>query len=228
MTPLPRRNAIAIGTIALIGAATAPRLARAARPFTQPALPFADGALAPTISSQTVQFHYGKHHAGYYANLNRMTENTPYSALSLEEIVVKSGVDPKGRPLFNQAAQAWNHDFYWKVLTPGGSRYPTGKLAVAIDRDFGGFEKFKQTFAARANAIFGSGWAWLVQEGDRLSLLETSNADTPIAHGQRTLATIDVWEHAYYLDYQNRRADHVNALLNNLINWDFVRDQMIS
>ena len=226
MKPIPRRNLIATGAIALFGAAAAPRLARAARPFIQPPLPFADSALAPTISAQTVQFHYAKHHASYYANLNRVTENTPYAALSLEEIVVRSGAEPKDRPLFNQAAQAWNHDFYWKVLHPGSSRQPTGKLAAAIDRDFGSLDKFKQMFAARANAIFGSGWAWLVQEGDKLSLLETSNADTPIAHGKRPLATIDVWEHAYYLDYQNRRADHVNALLDNLVNWDFVRDQM--
>lgn len=225
MTRIPRRNLIAIGTIAL-GAAAAPRLARAARPFTQPPLPFGDNALAPTISSEAVQLHYGKHHASYYANLNRMTETTPYAALSLEEIVVKSGAEPKDQALFNQAAQAWNHDFYWKVLKPGSSRQPTGKLAAAIDRDFGSLDKFKQMFAARANANFGSGWAWLVQEGDKLSLLETSNADTPIAHDKRPLATIDVWEHAYYLDYQNRRADHVDALLDNLVNWDFVRDQM--
>ena len=214
------------GAIALFSASLAPRLARAARPFTQPQLPFGASDLAPTISSQTVQLHYGKHHAGYYVNLNRVTENTPYAALTLEEIVVKSGREARDQAIFNQAAQAWNHDFYWKVLKPGGSRQPTGKLAEAIDRDFGGFEKFKSLFGSRANAIFGSGWAWLVQDGPKLSLMDTSNADTPIAYGKRPLATIDVWEHAYYLDYQNRRADHVEALLKNLVNWDFVRDQM--
>lgn len=169
MTPIPRRNMIAIGTIAFVGALAAPRLARAARPFIQPPLPFAEGALAPTISAQTVQFHYGKHHAAYYANLNRVTENTPYAAMSLEQIVVKSAAEPQGKGLFNQAGQCWNHDFYWKVLKPGGGRQPTGKLAAAIDRDFGGFDKFKQAFAARANAVFGSGWAWLVEDGGKLA-----------------------------------------------------------
>ncbi|MDO8977222.1 superoxide dismutase [Reyranella sp.] len=226
MIPLPRRNLIAMGTAALAAVTAAPRLATAAHPFTQPPLPFAESALAPVISAQTVQFHYGKHHAAYYANLNRMTENTPYAAMSLEEIVVKSAADPRDKGLFNQAGQCWNHDFYWKVLTPGGSRQPTGKLRTAIERDFGGFDKFSQAFAARANAVFGSGWAWLVEDGGKLALMETSNADTPLAHGKRPLATIDVWEHAYYLDYQNRRADHVDALLKTLVNWDFVRDQM--
>jgi Fe-Mn family superoxide dismutase len=226
MIPLPRRNLIAMGTAALAAVTAAPRLATAARPFTQPPLPFAESALAPVISAQTVQFHYGKHHAAYYANLNRMTENTPYAAMSLEEIVVKSAADPRDKGVFNQAGQCWNHDFYWKVLAPGGSRQPTGKLRTAIERDFGGFDKFSQAFAARANAVFGSGWAWLVEDGGKLALMETSNADTPLAHGKHPLATIDVWEHAYYLDYQNRRADHVNALLKTLVNWDFVRDQM--
>ncbi|WP_421999336.1 superoxide dismutase [Reyranella sp.] len=226
MTPLPRRNMITIATAALVTTTAAPRIARAARPFTQPPLPFADGALAPTISPQTVQIHYGRHHAAYYANLNRMTENTPYAAMSLEEIVVRSAAVPRDRGLFNQAGQCWNHDFYWKVLKPGGARRPTGKLAAAIDRDFGGFDPFRQAFAARANAVFGSGWAWLIEDAGKLALMETSNADTPLAHGKRPLATIDVWEHAYYLDYQNRRADHVNALLDRLMNWDVVRDRM--
>ena len=226
MSAVTRRNLISTTALAIASAAVAPRLALGAAPFVQPPLPFGASALAPTISDQTVQLHYGKHHAAYYANLNRLAADTAYAALSLEEIIVKAAGEPRDRTLFNQAGQAWNHDFYWKVLTPGGNRQPTGKLAQAIERDFGGIEKFKEAYARQANAIFGSGWAWLVEDGGKLSLLETGNADTPIAHGKRPLATIDVWEHAYYLDYQNRRPDHVKAVLDNLINWDLVRDRM--
>jgi superoxide dismutase, Fe-Mn family len=223
---LPRRRLLRAGASLLAVAPMVPRYALGAVPLAQPPLPFADSALAPTISGQTVQIHYGKHHATYYANLNRMVANTPYADLSVEQIVMKAAGDAQAKGLFNQAGQAWNHDFYWQVLKPGGSRAPTGKLAQAIDRDFGGFDKFKEAFAQRANGVFGSGWAWLVEDGGKLALAETSNADTPLAHGKRALATIDVWEHAYYLDYQNRRADHVKAVLDNLINWDFVRDRM--
>ncbi|SJZ79315.1 superoxide dismutase, Fe-Mn family [Enhydrobacter aerosaccus] len=227
MSGLSRRSLLRSGVVAAVLAPVAMRSASAAA-LTQPPLPFADTALAPTISAQTVQFHYGKHHAAYYANLNRMIPNTPYADLPLEQIVVKTGSDPTQKALFNQAGQAWNHDFYWQVLKPGSGSQPSGKLAQALERDFGGFVKFKEAYAQRANAVFGSGWAWLIEDGGKLALMETSNADTPIAHGKRPLAVIDVWEHAYYLDYQNRRPDHVKAVLDNLMNWDFVRDRMTS
>jgi len=231
MPPITRRDFIASSALTLVAATALPRIALAARPFVQPPLPFAETALAPLISAQTIQLHYGKHHAAYYAALNRLTDNTAYSALSLEEVIVKAAAAPDGQALFNAAGQAWNHDFYWQVLTPGGANRPTGRLAQLIDRDFGGFQKFAETYARQATGIFGSGWAWLVQDGDRLSLVETSNADTPLAHGplahgRRPLATIDVWEHAYYLDVQNRRADHVKGLIETAINWDFVGAQL--
>lgn len=226
MTGLSRRRLLQSGALAIALPLTAPRLGRAASPMVQPPLPFADTALAPTISAQTVQFHYGKHHAAYYANLNRMIANTPYADIPLEQIVIKTASDPVQKAQFNQAGQAWNHDFYWQVLKPGGGSQPTGKLAQALERDFGGFAKFKEAYGQRANGIFGSGWAWLIEDGGKLAVMETSNADTPIAHGKRPLAVIDVWEHAYYLDYQNRRPDHVKAVIDNLVNWDFVRDRM--
>jgi superoxide dismutase, Fe-Mn family len=226
MTALSRRRFLYSGALAVAVPLAAPRLVRAAAPLVQPPLPFAETALGPTISVQTVQFHYGKHHAAYYANLNRMIPGTSFADLPLEQIVVKTASDATQKALFNQAGQAWNHDFYWQVLKPGGGSQPTGRLAQALDRDFGGFAKFKEAYALRANAVFGSGWAWLIEDGGKLALMETSNADTPVAHGKRPLAVIDVWEHAYYLDYQNRRPDHVKAVIDNLINWDFVRDRM--
>lgn len=228
MSVLSRRHLLATSGIALLASSlAAPRITRAADAYTQPPLPFADNALAPTISAQTIQLHYGKHHASYYTALNRIVPNSAYAGMTLEQIVVKSAAaGPEGRAMFNQAGQAWNHDFYWQVLKPGGARQPSGKLAQAIDRDLGGFAKFKETFAARTTGIFGSGWGWLVEDNGKLAFEETSNADTPLARGKRVLATVDVWEHAYYVDYQNRRADHVKAVIENLINWDVVRDRM--
>ena len=194
--------------------------------FHQPKLPFPDTALAPTISAQTIQFHYGKHHAAYYATLNHLVEGTPYAEMPLEEVVVRSAAHPEDNKLFNQAGQAWNHDFYWTILKPNGARKPSGKLAEAIDQEFQSFDKFKSEFAKIANEQFGSGWAWLVRDGGKLKVIGTANGDTPLAHGIEPLATIDVWEHAYYLDYQNKRPDHVKAVIENLINWDIVRELM--
>lgn len=227
MSSISRRSLVATSSVALVAALAAPRIARAADAYKQPPLPFADAALAPTISAQTIQLHYGKHHASYYTALNRIVPNSPYAGMTVEQIVVKSAADGAGgRAMFNQAGQAWNHDFYWQTLKPGGARQPSGKLAQAIDRDFGGFAKFKETFATRTTGIFGGGWGWLIEDNGKLAFEETSNADTPMARGKRVLATVDVWEHAYYVDYQNRRADHVKAVIDNLINWDFVRDRM--
>jgi Fe-Mn family superoxide dismutase len=225
MPMLDRRQLLVLGSAA--AAVTAlPRIARAAAgPFVQPPLPFGDADLAPVISSQTVQLHYGKHHAGYYTALNALVADTPYAAMPLAKLVTASAADPKDQKIFNQAAQAWNHVQYWEVLKPGGSRQPQGKLAQDIARDFGSFDQFKTQFVQAAIGTFGSGWVWLVEADGQLELLSTSNAGNPLAVGKRSLLGIDVWEHAYYLDYQNRRADHVKAVLDGLINWDAVGER---
>ena len=226
MPVLDRRQLFALGTAA-IAVGAMPRIARAAAgPFTQPPLPFGEADLAPVISSQTVQLHYGKHHAGYYTALNALVADTPYAAMPLDKVVVASAGDAKDQKIFNQAAQAWNHVQYWEALKPGGSRQPQGKLAQDIARDFGSVDQFKTAFIQAATGTFGSGWVWLVEAEGKLQLLSTSNAGNPLALGKRNLLGIDVWEHAYYLDYQNRRADHVKAVLDSLVNWDAVGDRM--
>ncbi|MDR3437001.1 superoxide dismutase [Telmatospirillum sp.] len=227
MPALSRRHFVALASAGSAVAASGlilPRRALAAAPFLQPPLPFADNALAPVISAQTIQFHYGKHHAGYFTQLNQLVANTPWATATLEEIIVKSagGEDPR---IFNNAAQAANHSFYWDGLKPGGGQ-PSGVLAEAIERDFGDFAKFKDGFVSHAVGLFGSGWAWLIEDGGKLAFFDAGNAGTPLAHGKRPLAVVDVWEHAYYLDYQNRRADHVRAVVDQLINWDVVRDRL--
>ena len=225
MPNVNRRELLAFGSAVLAFGAlpSLPSTARAASgPFAQPALPFGDADLAPAISSQTVVLHYGKHHAGYYNALNALTENTPYAAMTLEQVVIATGKDPAQQKIFNQAGQAWNHVQYWETLTPGSLRQPKSRLAAAIDRDFSGFDGFKASFVQQAVATFGSGWVWLVESGGKLELISTSNAGNPLALGKRNLLGIDVWEHAYYLDYQNRRADHVKAVLETLVNWDVV------
>lgn len=226
MPLLDRRQLLVLGTAA--AALTAmPRITRAAAgPFVQPPLPFGEADLAPVISAQTVQLHYGKHHAGYYAALNTLVADTPYAAMPLEKVVTASAAEAKDQKIFNQAGQAWNHVHYWETLKPGGARKPQGKLAQDIERDFGGFDAFKTAFVQAATGTFGSGWVWLVESEGKLALLSTSNAGNPLALGKRSLLGIDVWEHAYYLDYQNRRADHVKAVLDSLVNWDAVGDRM--
>ena len=183
-----------------------------------PALPYADDALAPHISERTISFHYGKHHAGYVKNLNGLIEGTDQADSSLEEIIGAAG--PGG--LFNNAAQVWNHSFYWKCMTPSGGGDPSGDLAAAIDSAFGSADEFKSQFKAGAVGNFGSGWTWLVKDGSGLSIVKTDDADTPIKHGKTPLLTIDVWEHAYYLDYQNARPAYVDTFIESLINWEFV------
>ena len=212
------------------GLIAAPRIARAADagPFKQPPLPYAENALAPTISAQTVGLHYGKHHASYFGALNTMTQGTPMAGMSLEQVVMASAAQPEHQRLFNQAGQAWNHILYWDQMRPGGAKAPAGMLAQMIDRDLGGVAKMKEDFVKGATAQFGSGWYWLIRDGDKLVLTGTSNGDNPMARGKRVLMGVDVWEHAYYLDYQNRRADHVKAVLDNLINWDFVADRLVA
>lgn len=216
-TVLAGSAVLAFGNLAL------PRTARAAAagPFTLPPLPYADDALSPVISANTIGFHYGKHHQGYVNNLNQMVAGSPMADQSLEAVVRAAAGKSDQAAIFNNAAQVWNHTFYWNSLKPKGGGKPTGALAELIEKSFGGYDQFKTEFAKAATGQFGSGWAWLVKEGDKLAVTKTGNADTPIAHNQQPLLTIDVWEHAYYLDYQNRRADYVNAVLDSLINWDF-------
>ncbi|MEZ4296857.1 MAG: superoxide dismutase [Polyangiaceae bacterium] len=185
-------------------------------PFTLPDLPYGKDALAPHISAETLEIHHGKHHAAYVTNLNKLLDGKPEADKSLEEIIRSSegGV-------FNNAAQVWNHTFYWNSMRPNGGGEPTGELADAIKRDFGSFEQMKQAFSTAAATQFGSGWAWLVLDKGKLAVTKTSNADLPLAHGQTALLTIDVWEHAYYVDYRNLRPKYIETFLNHLVNWEF-------
>jgi Fe-Mn family superoxide dismutase len=190
-------------------------------PFELPALPYARDALAPHISAETIDYHYGKHHQAYVDNLNRLIVGTEFENADLESIIRKSSGG-----LFNNAAQVWNHTFYWNCLKPNGGGEPSGKLADAIQRSFGSFEKFREQFTQTALTTFGSGWAWLVQRPDGgLALASTSNAATPLTGEDVPLLTCDVWEHAYYVDYRNARPKYVEAFW-NLVNWDFVAAQM--
>jgi len=199
-----------------------PRVARAAAgPFVPPPLPYAADALSPVISANTIGFHYGKHHQGYATKLNELVAGSPMADQSLEAIIKATAGKADQAAVFNNAAQVWNHTFYWNSLKPKGGGKPTGVLAELIDKSFGDYDKFKAELTKAATGQFGSGWAWLVKEGDKLAVTKTGNADTPIARDQKPLLTIDVWEHAYYLDYQNRRADYVNAVIDNLLNWEF-------
>jgi superoxide dismutase, Fe-Mn family len=187
-----------------------------------PALPYELDALEPHISRQTLEFHHGKHHAGYVANLNKMVEGTDLEGKSLEEVILAVAGEASKAGIFNNAAQVWNHTFYWQGLKPGGGGAPSGALADKINADFGGFDVFTEQFKAAGATQFGSGWAWLVLDGGILKITKTGNADLPLAHGQKALLTMDVWEHAYYLDYQNRRPDYISTFLDKLVNWEFV------
>ncbi len=194
--------------------------------FTLPPLPFADGALAPVISANTLGFHHGKHHKAYVDNLNNLVKGTEFEGAALEKIIKDTAGKADKAGIFNNAAQVWNHTFYWNCLKPDGGGKPTGKIAQMIDSDLGGYDKFKADFAQTCVTQFGSGWGWLVAEGGKLKLVKTPNAENPLSKGQTALLTIDVWEHAYYLDYQNRRPDHVNAVIDKLINWDFAAENL--
>lgn len=186
--------------------------------FELPILPYEKNALEPYISAKTIEFHYGKHHKAYIDNLNNLIKGSAYEDMSLEEIIVASS--QKGdAAIFNNAAQAWNHNFFWHSMRVNGGGEPKEDLKARLIKDFGSVEKFKEEFKASAVSQFGSGWAWLVEDNGVLRVIKTSNADTPIAHGLKPLLTIDVWEHAYYLDYQNLRAAFVDAYLAHLINW---------
>ena len=186
-----------------------------------PPLPYAKDALAPHISAETLDFHYGKHHQAYVTNVNKMIEGTPNEGKSLEEIIQAADGG-----LFNNAAQVWNHTFYWHSMAPGGGGEPSGPVLEAVNRDFGSVADFAATMKQAAVSQFGSGWAWLVENDGKLEVIKTANADTPIKHGQKPLLTIDVWEHAYYIDYRNARPKYVDTFLEHLLNWNFVEQNM--
>ena len=184
--------------------------------FELPPLPYPKDALAPHMSAETFDYHHGKHHAAYVAKLNELTQGKPEANKSLEEIIRSS----EGG-LFNQAAQVWNHTFFWSCMKPGGGGEPKGDLADAIKRDFGSYDKFKEAFTAAAMGRFGSGWGWLVLDKGKLAITSTANAETPLTTGAKPLLTIDVWEHAYYIDYRNARPKFIEVFLQHLVNWDF-------
>ena len=194
--------------------------------FTLPTLPYADTALAPVISANTIGFHYGKHHKTYVDNLNNLVKGTDLEGQSLEAIVAATAGKADKAPVFNNAAQVWNHTFYWNCLRANGGGAPPAKLAQMIDAGFGSFDNFKKEFAQACVTQFGSGWGWLVADGGALKVVKTANAEVPFTKGQKPLLTIDVWEHAYYLDYQNRRADYVNAVIDKLLNWHFAEENL--
>lgn len=195
--------------------------------ITLPALPYADTALEPHISANTISFHYGKHHKAYVDKTNDAIKGTPHDNASLEEIV--KDVAGKNQGLFNNAAQVWNHTFYWNSMKPGGGGAPTGAIAKAIDDSFGSYDAFKTEFAAKGAGQFGSGWAWLIAKGGKLEVTNSPNAETPLTDSAATpLLTMDVWEHAYYLDYQNARPGYMTAFLDNLVNWDFANANLAS
>ena len=189
---------------------------------TLPALPYGLDALEPNISRSTLEFHHGKHHAAYVTNLNNLVAGTDLEDKSLEDTITAVAGDAGKAGVFNNAAQVWNHSFYWQCMKPGGGGQPTGALADKINADFGSYEAFVEQFKTAGATQFGSGWAWLVLDGGSLKVTKTANADLPLAHGQKALLTMDVWEHAYYLDYQNRRPDYMTTYLEKLVNWDFV------
>ena len=194
---------------------------QAASPIVLSPLPYAENALEPVITANTLGFHYGKHHKGYVDNLNKLIAGTEYSVLTLEKIITSTAGKPDKIAIFNNAAQTWNHSFYWNSLTPNGGGEPPAALKQKIEAAFGSVEACKKELASVAVSQFGSGWAWLVLDGGLLKVVRTANADIPMTMGFTPLLTIDVWEHAYYLDYQNRRVDYANAVLDKLINWEF-------
>ena len=194
--------------------------------ITLPPLPYAEDALAPVISERTISFHHGKHHKAYVDTLNQLIAGTEFAGRPLDAIVKATAGKSEHTAIFNNAAQAWNHAFYWRCLSPTGGGRPDGVLEERIARDFGGFDRFRKAFSEAAATQFGSGWAWLVDDESKLKVVKTGNADVPFIHGQTPLLAIDVWEHAYYLDYQNRRIDYVNAAIDKLLNWEFAEQAL--
>ncbi len=195
--------------------------------FELPSLPYERSALAPHISEETLNFHYGKHHQAYVTNLNKLVEGTDLEGKSLEEVIQVSSADASKAGVFNNSAQVWNHTFYWHSMKPAGGGAPTGKVAELIERDFGSFDAFKEAFSTAGATQFGSGWAWLVLANGKLEVRKTPNAETPLTEaGVTPLLTMDVWEHAYYLDFQNARPKYIETFLNELVNWDFANQNL--
>lgn len=195
--------------------------------FTLAPLPYAEDALVPYISKETLFYHYTKHHKGYADKLIDMAKKNNLQDLTLEEIIQKSYKDPKLTALFNAAAQTWNHTFYWESMKKGGGGEPTGPLKSLIIKTFGSYGEFKKQFVEAGTQLFGSGWVWLVQDKDKtLKIVTTGNGDLPLIHDQKPILTCDIWEHAYYLDYQNRRKDYVEVFLDHLVNWDFANKNL--
>ncbi len=190
--------------------------------FELPPLPYDKKALEPYISENTLNFHYDKHHQAYVINLNNLTKDTPFAHQELESVIQESAKNPEHTALFNNAAQVWNHTFFWNCMKRNGGGRPSPAFEKRLEKAFGSFEAFKDQFKQAAITQFGSGWAWLIAQGTDLHIMKTANADLPMIHGKKALLTCDVWEHAYYLDYQNRRPDFVQTFLDHLVNWDFV------
>jgi len=222
-TTLSRRSFIiaSTATAAWLAMGGHSRTAEAAASHVLAPLPYAENALEPVITAKTIGFHYGKHHKGYVDNLNKLIAGTEYADLPLEKIIMRTAGQAEKTAIFNNAAQIWNHTFYWKSLIPKGGGEPPNALKLQMEASFGSVDACKKEIFSAAVSQFGSGWAWLVLDGEKLKAIKTSNADVPLTTGMKPLITVDVWEHAYYLDYQNRRADYVNAVLDKLINWEF-------
>jgi|ERR1017187_4040947 Fe-Mn family superoxide dismutase len=207
-------------------APVAPKVKAAETAFALPPLPYPESALEPVISTKTLQLHYGKHNKGYVDTLNQLVAGTPFAAMSLKEVVLSTARQPEHAPIFHNAAQAWNHTFYWNSLSPKGGDVPPAALKERIDTTFGGLEALKKELGTAATTQFGSGWAWLVVDGDKLKVVKTDNADNPVTENMKPLLVIDVWEHAYYLDFENRRADYVKGVIDKLINWEFAAENL--
>jgi len=222
-TMLKTMAALSVGVVA--AGVMMPKPASASG-FSPAVLPYPENALEPYISAKTVSFHYGKHTLGYYNNVNELVQGSPRASLILDQVFIKAASDPAQIGIFRNAAQAWNHGFYWNCMTPGGGNEPNGKVLDAIKAAFGDFDTFKKQLSEAAKTQFASGWAWLVEDKGALKVVKTPNAMNPMVDGAKPLLTIDVWEHAYYLDYQNRRGDYVSAFLDHLVNWDFVAKNM--
>lgn len=197
----------------------------AAAPFTLPPLPWAENALDPVVSARTIGLHYGKHHRTYVTKLNELVAGTPMADMPLEKVILESA-GGKNQKVFNNAAQTWNHTFFWNCLRPGGGGKPTGAIAQRIDSDLGGYDAFKKNFTETAVNTFGSGWAWVALNNGKLEIMSTSNAELPMTKGAKAVLTIDVWEHAYYVDYENRRPEFVAAVIDKLLNWDFANQNL--
>ena len=195
-------------------------------PFELPALPYARNALSPYISENTINYHYGKHHQAYVTNLNNLVAGTDLEKKTLEEIIKISANDKTKAGIFNNSAQVWNHTFYWHSMKPNGGGKPSGIVLQKIEKDFGSYENFVSEFKNAGATQFGSGWAWLVLDGDQLKITKTGNAETPLTTNLKPLMTMDVWEHAYYLDFQNARPTYIDTFLNHLVNWDFVAQNL--